>query len=38
MMIKIAKKEEVNNTFRKVEIEKAEAIAYFQRYIASKIY
>ena len=37
-MIKIAKKEETNNTFRNIEIEKAKAIAYFQRYIASKIY
>ena len=38
MMIKIAEKEERKDELRNIEIEKAKAIAYFQRYIASKIY
>ena len=38
MMIKIAKKEERKDEHRKTEIEKTEAIAYFQRYITLKIY
>jgi hypothetical protein len=37
-MIKITKKEERKNELRNIEIEKAEAIAYFHRYIATKIY
>ena len=37
-MIKIAKKEERKDELRNIEIAKAEAIAYFHRYIASKIY
>ena len=38
MMIKIAEKEERKDELRKVEMAKAEAIAYFQRHIASRIY
>jgi hypothetical protein len=37
-MIKIAKKEERKNELKNIEIEKAKAIAYFQRHIATKIY
>lgn len=38
MMIKIAKKEEIKDELRNIEIEKAKAIALYERYVKMKIY
>jgi len=37
MMIKIAKKEEIKDELKNIELVKAEAIAYFDRCVRTKI-